>query len=319
MNFDGLQDGLLNRNFFCYSIFKISPLFIQNSVYDSGNYNMADLAESEDVEYVIPQNAISPSICYGIDPEFIQNYNVLYNLDTITDIVNDSTDTFMYLTNEITHTPNLVSAPSYEPAPEVDNTVYDAEHASRFETPVYGYSLQMYDVIAMRHYTSNAAAYVLLGRYFDYMREAGVWDNTRIIIVADHSINSNDTELFGPATHIPDTDWSASYIDAFNPVLMVKDFGSSGFNVCDDLMTNADVPYLATCGIIDNPVNPFSGNRIIPLSEYNGNLYIYDSDDWNVTDTEADADAVRYIRDNWYLFNGTNVFDLDSWSYEGVR
>ena len=319
LNFDGLQEGLLNRNFFCYAIFKVSPLILQNNLYESGNYNMADLVESDDVEYSIPQNATSPSTCEGIDPEFIQNYNVLYNLDTITDIVDSDADTFMYIDNEMPHTPNLVSEPSYEPAPAVDNTAYDIEHASRFEAPVHGYMLHMNDVIAMRHYTSNAAAYVLLGRYFDYMREQGVWDNTRIIIVADHSINTDDTELFGPDTHIPDTEWSDSYVDVFNPVLMVKDFGDTGFSVCDDLMTNADVPYIATLGIINDPVNPFTGNRIIPLSEYTQPLYVYDSDDWNVTDTPADGDAVRYISDNWYIFNGTDVFDVDSWRFEGER
>ena len=314
LSFDGMKEGLLNRNFFCYAIFKVSPLIIQNNVYDNGNYNMADLVESDDIEYTIPQNRYSPSYAVGIDPEFIQNYNVLYNLDAITDIVNGNSNTFMYIDNETTHTPSLLSEPTYEPMQIVDNTEYDASHAYRFENSVCGFELQMDDSITMSHYTSNAAAYILLGRYFDFLRAQGVWDNTRIIVVADHGTVSADVAFFGDQTNIV-----RSGIQAFNPVLMVKDFDSVGFSISEDLMTNADVPYIASNGIINDPVNPFTGNRIIDLYDYDGELLVYDSNDWNVTESDADGDAVRFIIDNWYSFDGSQVFDIDAWHFVGVQ
>lgn len=46
------------------------------------------------------------------------------------------------------------------------------------------------------------------------------------------------------------------------PLLMIKDFNSKGFSTYDDFMTNADVPVLAMNGLIDNPVNPFTGKVI---------------------------------------------------------
>ena len=38
----------------------------------------------------------------------------------------------------------------------------------------------------LAHYHANAAALLRLGEWFDWMREQGVYDNTRIIIVSDH-------------------------------------------------------------------------------------------------------------------------------------
>ena len=48
-----------------------------------------------------------------------------------------------------------------------------------------------------------------------------------------------------------------------NPVLMVKDFNQKEFTVCEDFMTNADTPYLALNGVVDNPVNPFTNKPIV--------------------------------------------------------
>jgi hypothetical protein len=52
-------------------------------------------------------------------------------------------------------------------------------------------------------------------------------------------------------------------VDQFNPLLMVKDFYASGEIKTDmTFMSNADVPSLSLTGIIENAVNPFTGNEI---------------------------------------------------------
>ena len=51
-------------------------------------------------------------------------------------------------------------------------------------------------------------------------------------------------------------------MEGFIPLLMVKDFGATGFTICEDFMTNADTPVLASSGIIKGPVNPYTGNPI---------------------------------------------------------
>ncbi len=312
-NFDQIQENLWQRNFFCYSILKISPLVIQNTVYNRGQYNQADIGYADEGAFTIPQIGINVSESTGVNEEFMGAYSVLSNLDAITDIEAGIPGTFMYIDNETPHSTMLLQEPEYEPSQIVDNTEYDADHADRFDESVNGYYLDMSSYQTMRHYQSNVAAYIQLGQYFDYLREQGVWDNTRIIVVADHAILHLDADMFASQMLIGNVT-----IEAYNPVLMVKDFDSTGFTVCNDLMTNADVPYIALNGIVNDPVNPFTGNPI-NMSGHNGPITVYDTPDWNVTDTEAGADALRFLPGDWYTFTGDNIFDTDSWEYEGVR
>ena len=314
MDFNGNKVRLWERNFFCYSILKVSPLFLQNTVYNQGNYNMTDAGISDSGEFTLPQIGYGPSTSMGVNEGFMDAYAVLYNFADITEIRDDDTGTFMYIDNETPHTTMLLSEPSYEPSQIVDNTAYDAEHADRFNVSVNGYYLQMNDYNCMRHYESNVATYILLGRYFDYLREQGVWDNTRIIIVADHGTMNVDVAMFGDQTVL-----NRVSMEAYNPVLMIKDFGSTGFTVCEDFMTNADVPYIATQGLIENPVNPFTGNPLMFHTDYGMPICVYDSNDSNVSDTEAGADATRFIIDDWYAFDGTNIFDANAWTYMGAN
>jgi hypothetical protein len=238
------------------------------------------------------------------------SYEALCKLDEVTMISNEPINTFMYIDNDTAHDTMLFQAPDYVPYQYVDNIQYDIDHAYRFEVPVNGYYLDMNNYTSMRHYSSNAATYLRLGEYFDFLREQGVWDNTRIIIVADHGIPRTDANLFGSQL-----DMNGTSIDSYNPILMVKDFGATGFTTDDTFMTNADVPYIATYGVIDNPVNPFTGNAFTFNTDHPMPMYILDSSDWSI----AGAQSLRFAEDDWYAFDGTNVFDMDSWSYDGVR
>ena len=315
-NFNMIQEKLWERNYFCYSLFKVSPLLVQESVYNNGLYNEADVGMSYEWELTIPQVSFGPSSSWGVIGEFMQSYDVLTQLSDITVIEDDVPGTFMYLDNDATHFVMLLQAPDYVPAQSVDNTEYDAAHADRFSEGVNGYALNMDQYSAMEHYTSNAGAYLQLGRYFDYLRQQGVWDNTRIIIVADHGIMYRDCDMFYGQLRM-----GMMGIDAYNPVLMVKDFGATGFEISDEFMTNADVPYLAANGIIENPVNPFTGNPITMEGMHNMPMYVINSEDWNVnsSDTLAGADALRFCESEWYRFDGTQVIDTEAWEFDGIR
>ena len=318
LDFNGSRQKLWERNFFCYALLKVSPLFMQSTVYNNGNYNMTDTGITDELGFTIPQIAYGPSVSVGVNEDALEAYTVLANLASITEIEQGDSDTFMYIDNETPHSTMLLQEPAYAPAQNVDNTEYDASHADRFDEPVNGYVLQMDSYNCMRHYESNVAAYVLLGQYFDYLREAGVWDNTRIIVVADHGTMAYDVAFFGDQTNLETMSPISLGFESFNPVLMVKDFGSTGFTVCDDLMTNADVPYIATSGLIENPVNPFTGNPLTTHLDQGFPICVYNSNDSNVTDTPADGNATRFTSDDWYAFEGTRVLDADAWTYMGV-
>ena len=96
------------------------------------------------------------------------------------------------------------------------------------------------------------------------------------------------------------------------PLLLVKDFDATGFTVCEDFMTNADTPTIATSGLINFPVNPFTGNPINSEAKYGSQMVIY-SRVWNPDDNNGNT----FVPGNWYLFNGTNPRDPYSWSYAG--
>jgi membrane-anchored protein YejM (alkaline phosphatase superfamily) len=117
------------------------------------------------------------------------------------------------------------------------------------------------------YYHVNAASIRLLGAWFDRLRSEGVYDNTRIIIVSDH----------GSRVGHPDfDDFHKDVVTPYNPLLLVKDFGSKGAIVTDPtLMTNADVPHLAMRGLIEEK-NPFTGTDLSVDSKKEGVTIVRD-------------------------------------------
>ena len=140
----------------------------------------------------------------------------------------------------------------------------------------------------------------------DYLRKIGVYDNTRIIIVADHG---SDLE-FDENVLYHGTD-----ILYFNPVLMVKDFDAKGFNISDQFMTNADVPTIAMDGLIESPVNPFTGNKVTDEMK---NDEIHEVQLTAVWDTYKN-NGNTFLPATWYAVHGTNIFDHDNWENIGVH
>ena len=204
------------------------------------------------------------------------------------------------MSNDTTHSPCLLQEPDYTPALNVDNTEYDIDMTARYT--VNGVTMGMTNSYQVSHYHANMAAYLKLGEWFDYLREQGVYDNTRIILVSDHGRNVGQ---FGITCN--DTD-----MEYFMPLLMVKDFNATGFTVCEDFMTNGDTPALATSGLIENPENPFTGNPII--SDYkNGPQTVYLSPDFAV----AHSTGNTFLPGSWFTFSGTDPYDPDNWTYIG--
>lgn len=280
-----------SRNFFCYSVMKLSPVVLQSVVYQNGNYGAADPS-------VQTTNGLSRSV--GFDTDFMNAYSVLEALPEITQISDGAENTFLMMQNSATHENMLMQEPEYVPARVVDNIKYDQEHADRFT--YQGRTMKVETVRQMSHYHVNMAALVQLGRWFDYLRDNGVWDNTRIIIVADHGSNLRqfDNLLFGS-----EKDQDVMF---YNPLLMVKDFNSTGFTTVDEFMTNADVPTLALSELIEDPVNPYTGNPInsdpknAPVQYILGS-HIYQTDKNN---------GNTFLPGIWYSVHD-DIFDMDNW------
>ena len=309
MNNSARMNEIRNRNFFCFSLMKISPLILQETIYDGGLYNES-ISISENGDGAIGVSAIVQTLdgitkSFGYDNDFLNSYAVLKKLPNITTVNDSSENTFLLMTNNATHMPCLLQEPDYVPALYVDNTAYDTDMVSRYT--IDGKTMQMTEDYQVAHYHVNMASYLQLGEWFDYLREQGVWDNTRIIIVSDHGRPLNQ---FGIICTDQDIDVDMEF---YMPLLMVKDFNATGFTVCDDFMTNADTPTLATSGLIDDPVNPFTNNPINSDAK-EGPQTVFFSNDFNPDDNIGNY---TFSRGLWFTLDG-DPHDPENWSFVGA-
>jgi hypothetical protein len=214
-----------------FSFFTIAPPVIRSYVYDHGKYLTTTYLTEE-------KSKISDG---SLTIKTINNYSSLDYLPDLTAIDNKNLDNnFIMLYNELTHEPAFFQTPNYTPQNIVANM-----NSSPFTQEM--------------HYHANIAAMMLLGEWFKLLKENNVYDNTRIIIVSDHGIALPPELLkFPPLPH-------NESIESYNPVLLFKDFNATGEIYTDNtFMTNADTVFLATSGIIENPVNPFTGQVLKP-------------------------------------------------------
>ncbi len=268
-----LQDSQ-ERDFFCYSIMKASPVLFQRFIYDGGAYFEAAKNNTQ-------------------NPAFMESYSVLTNLAGLTDIREDSTGGFVMIDNETAHENCMLQMPDYVPSDNVNNSAY--EDSRRFTLD--GRTMKVENSYQLEHYHVNMACYLQIGKWLDYLKECGVYDNTRIIIVADHG------RCLGQFDDLQVSD--ELDVEGYHPILMVKDFDAKEFAASDEFMTNADVPGLALAGLMDDPVNPFTGNPITDDAKKEGNLRIttadhFDQNPGNTLDTTGGS---------WYTITGENIFD----------
>ena len=286
------------RNFFCFSLMKTLPVCMQSLLYDNGGYHQvtAEIVYSSQIAH-------SASTATGIDSGFINAYNVLTSMTSITKITDEQTNTFQMMSNETTHMFTLLQAGDYTPALYVDNTRYDAENADRFT--VDGQTLKVENDFQMAHYHVNMASLLRLGEWFDYLREQGVYDNTKIILVSDHGYPHAQTDDLW--MELPNCTVD---VGGYFPLLMVKDFDSEGFTTSHTFMTNADVPTLAVKDLIENPVNPFTNKPLTDTEKTAHDQFItmsYQSD-VNVNN------GTTYEPSAW-LSVKENIRNKNNWTY----
>ncbi len=309
---DSSNSQLRHRNFFCYSLFKIAPAVMQQTLYEHGNYNAQEQAKA-----MFPQVRPDYSHAEGYNQEFMEAYSVLANLKGITKTDDSGQNTFFMMSNDTTHEPQLLEEPSYLPAPVIDNSEFDKAHPVR--TDEEGNELPMKDKKTVFHYQINMAAMSQLGEWFDYMRENGVYDNTRIIIVSDHGhdIINGDGYKANKLKFSSDGEGEDTVLNimTFNSVLLVKDFNSTGVTTDKTLTTNADVPAMAVKDLIQNAKNPFTGSKITTYQENPVNIDVLFSHLWSVKKNHGN----KFKPADWFRLTGDDVFDVNNWEYIGWK
>ena len=149
----------------------------------------------------------------------------------------------------------------------------------------------------------NLYSFLLLSNFIKLLKENNVYDNTKIIIVADHGSMFVNNPNFSSFLN--------SNLNPFNPILFVKDFNLKGEYKTDyTFMTNADVPSIAIENIIDNPINPFTNKKITNNQKNNGALLFVEHKKWNI---DHFNDNKVFYKNSYFNFVKDNVFDEKNW------
>jgi YidC/Oxa1 family membrane protein insertase len=257
------QSEVLKRNMVWYSILKIVPLFMREGIYQQGGWFASFSGHKL--------------------TNTLNGYSVLDFLPRLTDTKAEKENTALIMVNNTTHDPSLMQAPEYRPV----------VHVTNYGTSPYAKESE---------YHGNAAALRRLADWFSFLKQEQVYDNTRIIIVADHGAQKNYVSPMSPGLPVN--------IDNFNPLLLVKDFDASGSIKTDHaFMTNGDVPFLAFQGQLENPVNPFTGAAIsVELKQKP--LYVACSGGVHLEDPEA-SKVILDPKKDYYVQD--NIFDPANW------
>lgn len=294
------------RNFFCFAVTKTFPLAAQPTLYDDGRYNSAGSEQG-----FMGNQRISGDLLYadGISPGFMKAYEVLEHLPTMSKVTDDGSNNFLMMVNYTAHEPMLLQEPDYVPVSHVDNSEYEAAHPDRFTHN--GVTLKMETWYQLVHYHANMAAYTQIGKWLDWMREQGVYDNTRIIIVADHG----RTLRHLPSMFLDDgkTDGKLD-TEYYYPLLMVKDFGATELTTSSEFMTNADTPLIAMNGLIANPTNPATGNAITSDEKRAHDQHVLASDNWIIQENRGNT---YKMSDSYWLSVHDDVRDMRNWKILG--
>ncbi|SCW53225.1 membrane protein insertase, YidC/Oxa1 family, C-terminal domain-containing protein [Ruminococcaceae bacterium YRB3002] len=299
------QDISRNRNIFLYSLLKVSPTCLREWIYDDSNYHMLNhnYVDTNNEKIHFPQVVLSSNVAAGINLEYWNSYLVLESLPFITSVTDVPQDNFFMMDNNTTHFPTLLQKPDYTLSENVDNSLYPDSNCQLLDN---GRKMWLDYPVQISHYHVNCSALMTLAKWFDYLRDQHVWDNTRIIIVADHGKSLNQFEEFW----LSDIEFD---VEKVNPLLMVKDFNSNGFTISDEFMTNADVPTLAMQELIDDPVNPFTGNKVTNDLKLTDDQLVFFPVNYNLQERGGNT----FGEGKWYSIHDS-IFDRNNWSYLGV-
>ncbi|MBQ1896147.1 MAG: membrane protein insertase YidC, partial [Clostridia bacterium] len=219
-------DKSLNRNFFCYSLFKTSPLLLQPLLYNDGLYNAASIAnlsnEATDQLNKEKQNNqnnndnqtnnnnknqtnnnqntqstqtealdtdITSQVLDGLTKATGVNSQYLDNLSVMENL--DKMTEMSDKPGFIMLTNELAHRPTLlqEPGYTFEDSVDNSalyKDGKIVKTDAEGNRITLETARQVTNYHVNMATMKYLGAWFDYLRANGLYDNTKIIICSDH-------------------------------------------------------------------------------------------------------------------------------------
>jgi hypothetical protein len=265
--------ALLKNNLMHFVFFKIAPVLFRSVLYDQGDWLVT-------TEFTRGNS--------GVTKLTIDNYALLDVLPEITATEDSAKNTYTALVNDLTHEPAFFEVPDYIPVNTITN--YGSGPLAKED-----------------NYHANMAALLLLGKWFEFFKQEGIYDNTRIIITSDHGW------YFSSALPNNFSLPNGRVLLGYNPLLLVKDFSDgnvaniSGLTVDNTFMTHADVPFLASKDIT-SAENPFTHNSL--YNDKQNGVIIATADHWETPDK---AKYTWDIKSDQWLHVHDNIFDEKNW------
>jgi len=265
-------DPIVKKRLFQFSLFKCSPYAIRTKVYNNGVYMDVDDKERRHAG--------------NYTRAMLKNYFALLCYPQMTKIIDDDRNNCVISVNELTHAPVFLQYPNYEPVVDVTNK----GNGLFSDDPSY-------------HVTM--LGFLLISKWLDYIKENGIWDNTKIIIMSDHGWFGYDNKIPANIT-LP----NGNTLQKFNSMLLVKDFGATKeLSVDSTFMTNADIPSIAVKDIIGDPRNPFTSE---PLYTDKDSGIIVPTAWWKPL-TKHGEYTYDFKNDGWLKVK-ENIFKIENWT-----
>ena len=241
------------------------------------------LTDGTDYYYDRPKNVLPPLFLEAFADLYYMNQYFSYD---------SKVPTFNFICNNTTHE-YTVLRDDYLPAVLDGETNIAAPGCEAdSETPVEAWH-------------ANVAAYIQLSKTLDMLKQEGIWDNTRIIIVADHGRDIPLKAFDAFSTELP---------NSLNPLFLVKDFGETGaYKIDNTFITNADTPFFATkdLGLSEN--NPYTGKKLKSHKDFSS-FQVHEMNVWRI---DPLLNSTQFPMENTSTWTVTdNIFLPENWREE---
>lgn len=259
----------LAKQYLAISLYKIAPSSLRARIYDGGNWLRLSYAQTKK------------------EIKYLDNY---FSLDSLADLSDTSAtrNTFTFLANELTRAtlflkPDCIpdaSLSTEDPAIKALVTHYGAEETAAI-------------------YQTTRCAVQALGRYMEWMKEKGIYDNTMIVIASDHGWTSKNPLLKNVKEQ--------TRFSMFQSFLMVKPFATADtpLRQSKEFISSANVPGML-CDVLGGCLDRVTGKTIrhVPLTEP---VTLFETP-WQPSGQNSDT----YVVDAMYQVSG-DVTNSDSW------
>jgi YidC/Oxa1 family membrane protein insertase len=271
-------DGRFNQRFteaFAYEEERLIDSFNFDILFRYGLFRIALPALRYGIHYKGMWWRDSATNAYG---RAVTEFSSLYYLDELCTVDNGG-DTLNIMINETTHEGGAYTAELLPTPYPIRYRLQEIETFRSEDNTAYMFTF-MATLKAVTHWLNS-------------LKERGVYDNTRIVIVSDHGTGF-DTDLF-----------EGSGMESFNPLLLVKQPNARGrLTVSDTFMTNADVPAILAVELA-RPVNPYTG---APLAAARTPITVV-----NATSQPRRHGPYAYTRSAERTLLEKNIFKAASW------